>query len=264
MESFNIKRFWRVLRWYVSGNRGTLVRWLAGTALGVFAVESIYLWVVIRNTMIPSEYYANHVTPAAMFCSVCLMIAVFYAMSSIFSSLRKKQQRIAFFMLPATQSERYLSTWLFAAVLVPLCIFVAFFVGDSLRALLFMIFGWEWQSGWINVMKEWGMDLNDVSSDIIMIWVGSVYVLVATVLRKNHFLFASLFFFVLLGIAGGCMVYTMKHIFPGMDADTVLTVGRIVKYAIPSLLAVAAVANYWLSYRLFKRFQIITSKTTNL
>ena len=267
MKNFNIKRFWYTFRWYVIENRNMLLLGTAGMALGIFLTEMFTIWMGSRY---PDGPYLAHRTMiiAVSFCMLIIVIAQYAAFSSIFSLLKKRQKRIAFLTLPATNLERYLAVLIFTIVVWPICIFGAYVLGELLRMLVTGILGLGWYSNigiffksFFNIKESWTW-AEVVSTALfysLLLWTCSVFVLGGTWFRKYAFLI------VVLSIVA--LFIAIFKIFPRAEliniSDTSTTVNSSA-YVVILLLTAFSLFNFWLSYQIFKRFQIITSKWTNV
>ena len=262
MENFNLKRFGRTLYWYVSENRSTLIRWTIGSAIGVLLMEMLFVWIMTSKVQMGEAFYIQSVLMGTGVCIVAIMFAVLVAWSSIFNPLKTKQQRTAFFMLPATNLERYLTAFLYGVVLWPLCIILAYIIGDALRSLFFMLLGHNWLTGISTMMHStnhegslWVGIEDDIFDYLSFAWVCSAYVLGGTLLRKYSFATVSGFFILLSGISAAFIVKCIP----------VIKLNSGIIFCLASIALVAfTVFNFWYSYRTFTRFQIITNKLTNV
>ena len=262
MENFNLKRFGRTLYWYISENRSTLIRWTIGSAIGVLLMEMLFVWIMTPQVQKEEAFYTQAVLMGTGVCIVAITFAVLVAWSCIFNPLKTKQQRTAFFMLPATNLERYLTAFLYGVVLWPICIILAYIIGDALRSLFFMLLGHDWLSGISTMMHSTGHEgslwvgiEDDIFDYLTFIWICSAYVLGGTLLRKYSFAIVSGFFILLGGISATIIVKCMPAI--ALNHDIFFSLASI------ALLAFTAF-NFWYSYRTFTRFQIITHKMTNV
>ena len=276
MKNFNMTRFLRTLRWYVGENKKSLTSWSVGFALGYMLLQSMLVWLtkgrlsdVVALADKVSAYQVSVISITSV-CYVCMVVAVLVACSSIFNTLKAKQKRLDFFMLPATNLERFLAALIFSVVIIPFCIELAAIVGDSLRAFFFMLMGEQWVSGIIRLqfLTDNGnfsfkdMMFNDTSDNILFAWICSIFVLGGTWLRKHSFAAVGLCMVALATVFAWSLktFVPMIHLNDGMVAF-INSYGDIIGFV---LVIGLTVLNYWLSYRLFKRFQIVSPKWTNV
>ena len=280
MKNFDIKRFWYTFRWYFIENRRHLFSWVLGLTLGFMAVESFFLTLMLRQTDV-AELQGASIQSIAIWssfsmCVVVGMLAVLLAFSAIFSFLKTKQKRIAYFTLPCTNLERYLSALLFTLVVWPVCILIAFVLGDTLRMLVFGILGEGWFSSlslFYNffAVYESGCSFNWTDcvkllfNNATILWGCSIYILGGTWFRRGAFLIVTFGQIVLATIVSWLTVTLFgDHIEIVFDLAGSVQNKSMFVYVTIVVFFVAALFNFWLSYQLFKRFQIIPSKWTNL
>ena len=128
MNSFNIKRFGQTLRWVVSVNFRKLLLWFTGSVLAVFLGEILFQQMNSYSGG-PESMLHNF----SQFLVLILIVVSLIMISSIVSSINEKRKREAFLMLPASNSEKYLSLVIYSTVICIALAFVAIVLGDSLR-----------------------------------------------------------------------------------------------------------------------------------
>lgn len=269
MENFNIKRFGNTFKWLFCENRGRLLAWTAGFALGVFAIQSLFLWMMvarINGLELNSEIVTGVCTPITKIgCYVALLLGF----CQIFSTLRLKQKRIAYLTLPATNLERYLAAFIMATVVWTIFILLAAVLGDTLRMVFFGLLGKGWVSGIGAYFSSNHLDLigsskvmNYAYTISVWLWTCSFYVLGGTLFRKREFLFTTLIQIVL--FTG--FIWLCKQLGSNFfeDPDIIVKNVNAFSYVVVFGLLALSILNIWGSYQLFKCFQIITSKWTNV
>ena len=229
----------------------------------------MFIGIMLRTSPVADGMvYWQAITVSMTICFICAYIAVLIAYSSIFDSVNTKQRRIAFLMLPATNLERWLTALIYAIVVWPICIGLAFLVGDLLRTVFFGLIGYGWVN-WIKflfdyISNSWPSwySIIDHSTDVAsLLWIASVYVLGGTLFRKRAFVIVSLILIALM-IA---FAVAAEHLMPQEGNINISFGNRLIDKSIIALIFIAfSVFNFWLSYRIFRRFQVITSKWTNL
>ena len=272
MDNFNIKRFGHTFRWYFCENRGRLLAWTAGLTLGIFVVQSLFLGMTIAHIeglQLTSEIIAGVCVPMS---GICALFTLWFVFSQIFSTLKTKQKRIAYLTLPATNLERYLAAFLMAVVVWPICVMLAVALGDTLRMVFFGLLGKGWVSGVVtyfssegNHLTGWEKVLNYVSDFSLSAWVCSAFILGGTWFRKRQFLFTGIIMIVL--TTAFVWLCAKLHINYEIWAfDSVTKEVHMTWLVYPSIIGflVLSLLNFWGSYQIFKRFQIITSKWVNI
>ena len=276
MNSFDINRFGRALRWMISVNFRSLLMWTLGLTLGV-AMGELMVRAMIQTTT-PQEM--NHSTDVlAGFFVIYVIIGVAVSVCNLFVELDKKPRRQAFLMLPATNLEKFLAATVFATVSGFVMMHLSFIVGDTLRVVFRALFyGDSWNSFvFPEVVKMMSFDgvaayhtlgyrLMGLAFLVFgLTWLHSFYTLGGTLFRKYAFVISSLVL-----VAGFTMLvwFSKYHEINMFSTYDIEGVGRVEKvgamtYVLTAFFAVFSIVNYWLSFRIFKGFELITNKWMN-
>lgn len=279
MEKFNFKRFFRVLYWYLRTNSKQLLMWFAGTATCVFLLQMIVTLtgVVVKSsggntyTMgFTPENYKHALFVVKSIILVFMSIATLFVLSGVFRQLYKKQKAISFLMLPAANKEKYWVLLVYVTVAWTLCLFLGYVVADVLRMVIVPMFkDLPYVSTLTNqhfffVVTE-GHVVQKITASIYslisIIWVHSCYIAAGSVFRKNGFAIASAGLLLIVALFENVWIKNFGALIS--VKDNTLSVNYLVWVVVFVLLA-WAVYNYRLSYRLFKNFQVINNKRTNL
>ena len=279
MEKFNFKRFFRVLYWFLRTNSKQLLMWFAGAATCVFLMQMVVTCtgVVVKSaggntyTMgFTPENYKHALFVVKSIVLVVMSIATLFVLSGVFRQLNKKQKAISFLMLPAANKEKYWVLLVYVTVAWTLCLFLGYVVADVLRMVIVPMFK---DLPYVSTLTDPNLFFvvteghvvqkitASVYSLISIIWVHSCYIAAGSVFRKNGFAIASAG--LLLIVALFEKVWTKNFGSLISVKDNTLSVNYLVWVVVFVLLA-WTVYNYRLSYRLFKNFQVINNKRTNL
>ena len=266
MKNFNIKRFWQTFKWYFYENRGLILKWTASVALVTAILELLFVGLVSMSK--PSEPgfspYTLGLFAANSICVVLIMFSVLYINSYIFGWIKQKQKRIAFLTLPATNLERWTTATLYAAVIIPACIIAGYLVGDVVRNIVFYLPSKGWVFGFdafTNMAGHYGGNtaiLSKILNYVILIWTSTFFILGGTWFKKAQFIVITAIELALtlsLGFLAKVCDAPWLNLWSNQDGAT-----GVVHLII---LVAFSIFNLWLSYRIFKRFQIITSNWTN-
>ena len=279
MEKFNIKRFGQTFKWLFCENSNRLLVWTLGLTLGFLMIDSFLTW---SMQQVPSDspnfkklqeidYQTAALFGVIGFCFFIAIIVVLFGFSRIFALLKTKQKRIAYLTLPATNAERYLTSLLYVLIVFPLCVLLALILGDTLRMIVFGMSGGKWLSAVPHLFKDnllllpkfsswyrfvkWMMDIS------IMLWICSLYILGGTWFRRHAFFIVTAALILLFIIVA--VFKPSIHLFT-LDVSNHTTIISPAVYLLTLIFIAAALFNFWWSYKIFKRFQIITSKWTNV
>lgn len=279
MEKFNFKRFFRVLYWFLRTNSKQLLMWFAGAATCVFLLQMIVTLtgVVVKSyggntyTMgFTPEYYKHALLVVRSVLLVGMSIASLFVLSGVFRQLNKKQKAISFLMLPAANKEKYWVLLVYVTVAWTLCLFLGYVVADVLRMVIVPMFK---DLPYVSTLTDPNLFFvvteghvvqkitASVSSLITIIWVHSCYIAAGSVFRKNAFVIASAGLLLIVALFENVWIKNFGSLIS--VEDNTLSVNYLVWVVVFVLLA-WTIYNYRLSYRLFKNFQVINNKRTNL
>lgn len=279
MEKFSFKRFFRVLNWFLRTNSKQLLMWFAGAATCVFLLQMIVTCtgIVVKtaggnvNTMgFTPEYYKHALLVVRSVLLVGMSIASLFVLSGVFRQLNKKQKAISFLMLPAANKEKYWVLLVYVTVAWTLCLFLGYVVADVLRMVIVPMFK---DLPYVSTLTDPNLFFvvteghvvqkitASVYSLISIIWVHSCYIAAGSVFRKNGFAIASAGLLLIVALFEKVWIKNFGSLIS--VKDNTLSVNYLVWVVVFVLLA-WTVYNYRLSYRLFKNFQVINNKRTNL
>lgn len=278
MEKFNIKRFGQTFKWLFCENSNRLLLWLLGLTLGFMMIDSFLIWSTqqvpqdVKNIQQEGiDYQTAALYGVIGFCIFIAIIVIHLGYSRIFARLKTKQKRIAYLTLPATNAERYLASLLFVLIVFPLCVLLALILGDTLRMFIFGMTGGEWQSAVPYLFKEnmlflprfssWNKFVAWMMDSSVLLWICSLYILGGTWFRRHAFFIVTGAIIALFIIVA---VFIPRASFFIPNASNPTTIISAIVYPLILIFIVAAIFNFWWSYKIFKRFQIITSKWTNV
>jgi len=208
----------------------------------------------------------DHYMPCLFVSLYVLIITLVIGPSLMFYSMKGKHDRQTLLMLPASNLEKYLmrySTWI---LLVPI-LFLAFFAADLIQYVVNWLVGRDYTT-FVTTHFLYGERLvswrthvwNELSEDggfnryFTGLWLHSVYALGATFFRSRKFNTIFTTIILIVGLMG------FVWAFGGESKEVTASSSYTVDYVIWSVLTVI---NFWLSYKLFCRTQVI-GKYVNL
>ena len=268
-----------MLYWFLRTNSKQLLMWFAGAATCVFLLQMIVtcMGIVVKtaggnvNTMgFTPEYYKHALLVVRSVLLVGMSIASLFVLSGVFRQLNKKQKAISFLMLPAANKEKYWVLLVYVTVAWTLCLFFGYVVADVLRMVIIPMFK---DLPYVSTLTDPNLFFvvteghivqkitASVYSLISIIWVHSCYIAAGSVFRKNGFAIASAGLLLIVALFENVWIKNFGSLIS--VKDNTLSVNYLVWVVVFVLLA-WTVYNYRLSYRLFKNFQVINNKRTNL
>lgn len=267
MIQFSFNRFGKLARWSLTNDRSYYVR----TFLQMVAVLTLaFLFFTIEGNgtvrLDGKEYVSDHYTPCFFISLYAFIITIVVGPSLMFYSMKGKHDRQTLLMLPASNLEKYLmrySTWI---LLVPILL-LAFFAADLIQYIVNWLLGRDYTTFvtthflYDEHMVNWRARIcEEISRDgafnhyFTGLWLHSVYALGATFFRSHKFNAVFTTIVIIVGLMG--FVWAFGGESKGVTASSSYTVDYVIWSAL-------TVLNFWLSYRLFCRTQVI-GKYVNL
>lgn len=290
MKSFSINRFGKMLCWVLRVNMRSLLAWAVGSVGAVFMGELMAIKMAGFNT--PYSF----LSATSQMGSVILVLVSLIMVSSVVSTINEKRKRESFLMLPATNLEKYLVLIVYTSVVCVVTMTLAFVLGDCLRMLWFRISLPEgvklvgnidgdvcyWWSSSVpmlvdsllpNVLADdpkWQCSDVYVAMSLAVIigtvlWTHSLMTLGGTLLRKYAFIISGAVLVLCVTLFAKFMHYYELQMFTASweDGGYVTQDVGTMAYVLAVVLPLLAIFNYWASFRIFKRFELITNKWIN-
>ena len=267
MIQFSFNRFGKLARWSLVNDRSYYVRTFL-QMVTVLTLVFLFFTLEGNGTTIHDEkgYTVDHYMPCLFVSLYVLIITLVIGPSLMFYSMKGKHDRQTLMTLPASNLEKYLmrySTWI---ILVPILL-LAFFAADLIQYVVNWLVGRDYTTFvtthflFNEHLVSWRTHVwNELSEDgafnhyFTGLWLHSVYALGATFFRSRKFnpIFTTII--IIVGLMG------FVWAFGGESKEVVASSSYTVDYVIWSVLTVV---NFWLSYKLFCRTQVI-GKYVNL
>ena len=266
MIQFSFNRFGKLARWSLTNDRKYYVR----TFLQMLtALTLVFLFFTMEHNGNPMSdgkvQYMDHYTPCFFVTLFMFLVTIVIGPSMMFYSMKGKHDRQTLLMLPASNFEKYLmrySTWI---LLLPILL-LAFFAADLIQYVVNWLLGRDYTTlvttEFLNNkhLVIWRANIcNEMSWDGVLsgLWAHSVYALGATFFRSHKF---NALFTTIAIIAFVMTLVWLGWLINGNAEESNTDVENGIAYIVCIGLAVL---NFWLSYKLFCRTQVI-GKYVNL
>ena len=263
MIQFSFNRFGKLASWSLTNDRKYYVK----TFLQMLTVLTlVFLFFTMEHNgnakFDGKEYVSDHYSPCFFVALYLFIINIVVGPSLMFYSMKGKHDRQTLMTLPASNLEKYLmrySTWI---ILVPI-VLLAFFAADLIQYVVNWLLGRDYTTfvtthflfdrymvGWRTII------CNEMSRDgalkpyMIGLCVHSVFALGATFFRSRRF--NAIFTTIALIIFVELVMWLSNNF---GNADNTVNDGH---YTTGYLVCIGlTMVNFWLSYRLFCRTQVI-------
>ena len=272
MKHFDLSRFWltlktdNVLQWKTS------LRLTLGMA---FALTTIYIVNSLGGRLDNMGLYDTHKYNEVCWALSLFCFIFFMGIGGCFmaNNMKTKQQRIAFLSLPSSNLEKFLSRFLWCTVGFFLFFCVAMITADLLRAIFCLsIHGNACGSVMAYHFRVLGMaSFNAPNGDFEMEIVYAV-IMVASVALHCHsvYLLGGVFFRKFNWILTTVVCYAVSSLLALLtyyfDIDPVAKSDGLTTtaYIVTGVCLLLTVLDYWASYRLFCRSQVICNKIVHI
>lgn len=272
MRQFDWKRFRMMLLWTYGNNKGNLLRMGVIMAIAFFLCEEFMAGVMFVNSG-----YGDFDFVGGIMLSFCVMMGLTcfnFGASTMFACTRHRRQATSFLMHPASNMEKYLSRWIYVTVGWGVVITLAFFAADCIRMMFNTVMGWSPTSSILSMLAAgpmfhdpglmWfisSLSAETVASVVLMvlamIWTHSFYILGSAFFRRHAFLLTTI---VLMFIQMALAMTAATVDYEGPSIAMVVTA----RYTAAVFILVLTIFNYWASYRLFIRTNVINNKWINI
>lgn len=275
MKNFDMNRFGRTLRWSALMTKKEALTNLASMTFA-FAVLAVVQVMSSRNVPdIVAEHNFQSFTSFALFV---FLIICSIGGCWIFSNMKTKEQRITFKMLPATDLEKFVVRALYATVVWWLMAFVAFCLADLFRMLVSLVAGVSIKGSAVPlffsmISANTDVNINTLNSDDVAFaaaiytmanawafWAHSLYILGGTLFRRRQFVLTTLAH----SIIGLVFTPMLIHFVDSSDSLALRDSLVAIVWTAAAVFAVWGLLDWWLSYRIFRRMQVINNKWLNI
>lgn len=291
--TFDKTRFVKLLKWEMMTGRKDYMRFAIGIALTLtflFCATIIALYFDDVNGY-PEDVMLKFKKGIAMKLSVfawtVYLFTIFLGASFVFKNVATKQQRIAFFSLPASNLEKFLVRLLHVMIGYPLCFLVALAFADVMQLFLSFILlkGPDYSVMVKSVTALFTPFYNDINGEIIKGYllfpngftlVGiteslsyltffafnyAFWIFCGTLFRRNAWLL-TLASQVVIGFVVIMIIRVLG--FPSVGNLLNESSALALAYLCIAIAWVVIALMYWGSYRLFSRMQVVNNKWLNV
>lgn len=275
MKNFDMNRFGRTLRWSALMTKKEALTNLASMTFA-FAVLAVVQVMSSRNVPdIVAEHNFQSFTSFALFV---FLIICSIGGCWIFNNMKTKEQRITFKMLPATDLEKFVARALYATIVWWLMAFVAFCLADLFRMLVSLIAGVSITGSAVPlflsmIFANTDVNINTLNSGDVAFaaaiytmanawafWAHSLYILGGTLFRRRQFVLTTLAH----SIIGLVFTPMLIHFVDSSDSLALRDSLVAIVWTAAAVFAVWGLLDWWLSYRIFRRMQVINNKWLNI
>lgn len=275
MKNFDINRFGSVLKWNALMTKKEI---LTNTASMTFAFVVLAVVQVMSSRNESDMVVADNFNSFTSFALFVFLIICSIGGCWIFNNMKTKEQRITFKMLPATDLEKFVVRALYATIVWWLMAFVAFCLADLFRMLVSLIAGIDIVKSAIPDFLNMLFGGNDHNISIFgetdmtyvlpltfaanawAFWVHSLYILGGALFRRRQFVLTTLAHCII----GLAFTPVIVNFIDNLDRATAEQLFCPVMWTAGTVFTLLFLFNWWLSYKIFHRMQVINNKWLNL
>jgi len=288
MSTFNYNRFSQALKCQFLVTRKSWIRLFGICTLVMFFADLFFTRIqghsyayMVENWPMDEVYntYNSTVESTVAFGIFFFCVVMLYAASSIFSQMKDTRKRSAYLLWPVSNLEKYVISFLLSFVLTAILAFGAYLLADALRVLVDWLTGRVVIWGIPKLSKPFTMPDSPFEywqmSWMLFNWIFyiySLYVVGGTLFRRQQFLLTS----ATIAVVAILLIIILNQInWDGGHIDFITSIWDEKTstythifhpsfYILNSVLTLLTVFNYWASYKLFTRMQVINNKWLNV
>lgn len=272
MKTFNIKNTLNVALWTGIENKKSITRNVLSFAICLFIIMGCPTWFAFATNQDPQAA----MEPSQAIITVLLFATMLVSPGAITHDMKKRQQLIDAFMLPASNLERFVGRCLYAIVYVVAMFVVTLIVADLAQMLVSLIFfggkcasflvAYFSMSQPITSMEgHWIYSSSaNVAGWMIVWWIHTCYLVGAVLFRRNTEIYTTIAGIAFTLVVGGLITWGSLAMMGNGYMDQFVIYGPMAGTITSIVFGIAALFNYWLAYKLFTRIQIINNKWVNL
>lgn len=256
------------MTWTLYGQKGQMLTKFVGLTAIFFVAMALTVWTQRDNPAWAREGAYHQITA---FCVFIASMACFVFFTKVFANLKTKEQRVAYLSLPASPLEKWLGRVLYACVVLPLLVPFAFVAGDLLATLFARVVGVDYvMAGCANYARLWSQIPNPFKDGEQMRAAAAVlYAMMAGGLALNSLvLLCSTVFRHALLMSIACMlglvflfVHWADHAEFGHYSQGEIELACAL---VATALLLVGLGELYLSYRVYRRMEVVPGKFTNL
>lgn len=273
-NNFQFSRLLMVMRWDMFTNLKSYLNMMLGMTFALLPFFIMQLYQLSKQYQLFPDTIDLSYLGMSQYVLMIFSIAMYMMATQIFMVMKTTGQREQFLMLPASNLEKYISRFLFSTLGAAVAMITAIVVSDLVQLIFsFVLLPGHHQSVCLSIMallwKIWTTFIESIDSAgalmlslLIMtcgVLVHSFFILCGTLFRKHTIVVSGILFIV--------MTYLVIYVIESVpDTITTCLMHGDNSWIFCLLIAELLLAGfqYWLSYKVFTRMQVICNRWINL
>lgn len=273
-NNFQFSRLLMVMRWDVFTNYKTYLNTVLGMIFALLPILIMQLYQLSKQDQLSPDTIDLSYWGMSQNILFISSIAMYMMATQIFMVMKTNGQREQFLMLPAGNLEKYISRFLFSTLGAAIAILTAIVVADLVQLIFsFLLLPGHYQSVCPSTMallwKIWTTFIESIDStgalllSLLIVTSGvlvhSFFILCGTLFRKHTIVVTTILFI--------AMTYLVIYVIESVPGTITTCLNHGDNSWLFSLLIAELLLGgfqYWLSYKVFTRMQVICNKWINL
>lgn len=273
-NNFQFSRLLMVMRWDVFTNLKTYLNMTLGMTFALLPFLIMQLYQLSKQDQLFPDAIDLSYWGMSQYILFISSIAMYMMATQIFMVMKTNGQREQFLMLPASNLEKYISRFLFSTLGAAVAMITAIVVSDLVQLIFsFLLLPGHHQSVCLSTMallwKIWTTFIENIDStgalllSLLIVTCGvlvhSFFILCGTLFRKHTIVVTTILFI--------AMTYLVIYVIESVPGTITTCLNHGDNSWLFSLLIAELLLGgfqYWLSYKVFTRMQVICNKWINL
>ena len=273
-NNFQFSRLLMVMRWDMFTNLKSYLNMMLGMTFALLPFFIMQLYQLSKQYQLFPDTIDLSYWGMSQYVLMIFSIAMYMMATQIFMVMKTTGQREQFLMLPASNLEKYISRFLFSTLGAAVAMITAIVVSDLVQLIFsFVLLPGHHQSVCLSTMallwKIWTTFIESIDSAgalmlslLIMtcgVLVHSFFILCGTLFRKHTIVVSGILFIVMIYL----VIYVIESV-PGTITTCLMHGDNSWIFCLLIAELLLAGFQYWLSYKVFTRMQVICNKWINL
>ena len=273
-NNFQFSRLLMVMRWDVFTNLKSYLNMMLGMTFALLPFFIMQLYQLSKQYQLFPDTIDLSYWGMSQYVLMIFSIAMYMMATQIFMVMKTTGQREQFLMLPASNLEKYISRFLFSTLGAAVAMITAIVVSDLVQLIFsFVLLPGHHQSVCLSIMallwKIWTTFIESIDSagalmlSLLILTCGvlvhSFFILCGTLFRKHTIVVSGILFIVMIYL----VIYVIESV-PGTITTCLMHGDNSWIFCLLIAELLLAGFQYWLSYKVFTRMQVICNRWINL
>lgn len=273
-NNFQFSRLLMVMRWDMFTNLKSYLNMMLGMTFALLPFFIMQLYQLSKQYQLFPDTIDLSYWGMSQYVLMIFSIAMYMMATQIFMVMKTTGQREQFLMLPASNLEKYISRFLFSTLGAAVAMITAIVVSDLVQLIFsFVLLPGHHQSVCLSIMallwKIWTTFIESIDStgalllSLLIVTCGvlvhSFFILCGTLFRKHTIVVSGILFIVMIYL----VIYVIESV-PGTITTCLMHGDNSWIFCLLIAELLLAGFQYWLSYKVFTRMQVICNRWINL